>query len=67
MIRLARGKVVSIRDAAGWTVRAHEGRVWITEQSSVQDVLLEPGEAFRLARPGLALVEAVSDASISIA
>lgn len=66
MIRLTRGKVVSIRDAAGWTIRAHEGRIWITEQSSAEDVLLDPGQSFRFARPGLALVEAVSDASISI-
>jgi hypothetical protein len=65
-IQLARGKPVPLRDAAGRTVHAHEGLVWITEENGVQDVVLQAGESFRLARPGLAIVEAFGDASISI-
>ena len=40
---------------------------WITEENGARDVVLEPGESFRLAHSGLAVVEAFSDASISIA
>jgi hypothetical protein len=47
-------------------VLAHEGRIWITEEAGNADVVLRPGESFRLARRGLAVVEALSDASISI-
>jgi ferric-dicitrate binding protein FerR (iron transport regulator) len=47
-------------------VHAHEGRVWITEEAASADVVLGAGESFRLARRGLAVVEALSDASISI-
>jgi len=47
-------------------VRAHAGRVWITEENGARDVVLEPGDSFRLAHSGLAVVEAFSDASISI-
>jgi hypothetical protein len=65
-IQLARGEAVPVRDAAGQTVHAHEGRVWITEEAAIDDVMLLPGESFRLARRGLAVVEALSDASISI-
>jgi hypothetical protein len=64
---LARGEAVTVRDGLGQTVRAHSGRVWLTEESGSQDVVLEPGESFRLARSGLAVVEALRYASISIA
>ena len=39
--------------------------MWITEEDSLGDVVLEPGESFTLARSGLAIVEAFDDASIS--
>jgi Protein of unknown function (DUF2917) len=63
---MARGDAVPVRDAAGHTVHAHEGQVWITEEAGIDDVMLRPGESFQLARRGLAVVEALSDASISI-
>jgi len=66
-IQLVRGEAVPVRDAKGRTVRAHAGRVWITEENGARDVVLEPGDSFRLAHCGLAVVEAFSDASISIA
>jgi len=65
-IQLARGAAMPVRGGAGHTVHAHEGRIWITEEASSADVVLRPGESFRLARRGLAVVEALSDASISI-
>lgn len=65
-IRLACGETVPVRGAAGRIVHAHEGLVWITEERAAADVLLRPGESFRLARPGLAVIEAFRDASISI-
>jgi len=67
ILLLARGETVPVRDGPGRTVRAHSGRVWITEEHGARDVVLEPGESFRLAHSGLAVVEAFSDASISIA
>ena len=65
-IDLHRGKLVRVRDEAGSTVTAHAGLVWITEQDSLHDVVLQGGQSFTLGRPGLALVQAFSDASISI-
>jgi hypothetical protein len=64
-IDLHRGKLVRVREGAGSTVTAHAGTVWLTEQGSLRDVLLRPGESFTLSRPGLALVQAFSDASIT--
>jgi hypothetical protein len=62
---LERGAIVEMRDAAGTTVTAQSGVVWITEEDSRGDVLLRPGQSFRLVRSGLALIEACSDASIT--
>ena len=64
-IQLMRGDAVPVRDAKGRTVYAHAGCVWLTEEN--RDVVLEAGASFRLAHSGLAVVEAFSDASISIA
>jgi Protein of unknown function (DUF2917) len=65
-MHLARGQIVPVRGAIGRTVRAHQGRVWITEENGIDDVVLGTGESFRLARSGLVVVEAFQDASISI-
>lgn len=66
MIKLQRGQLLRMLDGAGTTVTAHSGAVWITEQDSPRDVMLRAGESHRLAGSGLALLEAFSDASISL-
>jgi hypothetical protein len=66
-IDLVRGRIVPLRDGAGRTVHTLAGRVWITEEDGRRDVVLQAGESFRIAHPGLTLVEAFSDASISVA
>lgn len=63
--QLARGEYLPVR-GGGRTVHAHAGRVWITEENSASDVVLEAGQSFALALPGLAIVEAFSEASLSI-
>jgi hypothetical protein len=66
-IDLQRGKLLRILGGAGSTVTAHAGSVWITEEASTRDVVLRPGQSLKLQRPGLALVEAISDAAIFFA
>jgi len=66
-LRLARGQTLKVHDGAGSTVCAREGTVWITEENSRNDVLLEAGQCFRLQKPGLAVVQAFDDASVSFA
>ena len=66
-LRLARGQTLKIQDAVGSTICAREGSVWITEENSREDVVLEPGNCFRLDRPGTTLVQAFADASVSLA
>jgi hypothetical protein len=64
-VRLARGAIVRMCDAAGTTVSAHQGLVWITEENGARDVLLRAGQSFHFCRSGLALVEAWTDAALS--
>ena len=66
-LRLSRGQTLKMQDAAGSTICAREGTVWITEENSRKDVVLEPGYCFRVNRPGLTLVQAFADASVSLA
>jgi hypothetical protein len=66
-LQLARGQTIKLRDSVGSTICAREGTVWITEENSRKDVVLEPGACFRLAKPGLTIVQAFADASVSLA
>lgn len=66
-LRLARGQTLKLTDSVGSTICAREGAVWITEENSRKDVVLEPGSCYRLAKPGLTLVQAFADASLSLA
>jgi hypothetical protein len=66
-LRLARGQTLKLRDGVGSTICAREGTVWITEENSRKDVVLEPGHCFRVDKPGLTLVQAFADASVSLA
>lgn len=60
--RLGEGK-----QPRGSTICAREGSVWITEENNRKDVVLEPGYCFRVERPGLTIVQAFADASVSLA
>lgn len=64
-VRLARGAVMPMRNAAGTAVTAHAGVLWITEENSARDVLLRAGESFHFRRSGLTLVEAWTEAALT--
>ncbi len=65
-LQLSRGQTLKLQDAVGSTICAREGTVWITEENSRKDVVLEPGYCFRVDRPGLTIVQAFADASVSL-
>jgi hypothetical protein len=66
-LRLGRGQTLKVHDGAGSTICANEGIVWITEENGRSDVLLEAGQCFRLQKPGIAVLQAFDDASVSFA
>lgn len=64
-IDLKRGNLLRVHGGAGNTVTVLSGSVWITEQGSAWDIMLAPGRSFTLRQPGLSLIEAFNDASLS--
>ena len=66
-LRLGRGQTLKLRNGLGSTICAREGTVWITEENSRKDVVLEPGSCHRVGNPGLTLVQAFADAQVSLA
>ena len=65
-LRLARGQTLKMLDAVGSTICAGDGTVWITQENSRKDIVLEPGGCFRINQPGITLVQAFADASVSL-
>lgn len=55
-----------IRRGAGWTVRATQGTVWLTQDGDPRDIVLQPGDSFVLDRDGDALLTALDDTAIRL-
>ena len=66
-LKLSRGQTLKLTDSAGSMICAREGTVWITEENSRKDVVLGPGHCYQIGKPGLTLVQAFADASVSLA
>lgn len=66
MIDLAHREILPIRNAAGTRIDCLRGRVWITEQPSAGDIVLEAGDAYRISHNGLAVVQALRDAVVGV-
>jgi hypothetical protein len=65
-ITLAPGQVYAIDGAAGRTIRASFGIVWVTEEGDTGDFIVRPGEPRVVRSPGRTLVQALQSASVSI-
>jgi len=65
-LRLSRGQVLRVVDGAGSTIHADCGKVWVTEENRPVDVILEAGASYRLREPGVAVIEALSEASLCL-
>ncbi|HEY7240209.1 MAG TPA: DUF2917 domain-containing protein [Burkholderiales bacterium] len=62
-VRLAPNQTLKVVDGAGSTVCALEGALWITEENQVRDIVLEPGDCYRLQHAGTALVNSLGGAA----
>lgn len=61
--RLAKDAAVPLTRAQGTTVWCRHGEIWITQDGDLRDIVLGPGERFRLDARS-ALVSALTDAEI---
>ncbi len=55
---LTTGAVLNISDGNGRSLRVLEGRVWVTEQGSLDDVFLDAGSSYTFDGSGSAVVTA---------
>jgi hypothetical protein len=65
-LQLARGQTLKLEDAIGSTICARSGTVWVTEENSRKDIVLENGACHRVDHDGLTLIQAFADASVSL-
>jgi len=63
---LAPGQIVKSPSAQGVEVAVEAGRVWITEESRLDDIWLAAGSRVKLDGEGLAILEAVGPARIRV-
>jgi hypothetical protein len=62
-VRLGPNQTLRVVDGAGSTVSAIEGSVWITEENQPTDIVLAPGDSYRLRQRGIALVNSLGGAA----
>ncbi len=65
-LTLRTGEVLRLDDPQGVEIACDAGRVWITEESGLDDFWLGAGQSVRLGRRGLAVLEATQAARVRI-
>lgn len=65
-LALARRDSVSVVNAVGTRVTCVSGSLWITQHRDTRDVMLDPGDAFVLDRPGAAIIQAIRPSTLLI-
>lgn len=63
---LEHGAVLRITNGRGLLVTAHVGTLWITEQGDRRDVIVTGSRSYRIESDGLAIVNALEGASVTI-
>ena len=63
---LAAGELVQLDGARGTTLRVTRGRLWITLERDLRDIVLEAGDTYTIDRGGLTVIEAQGDATVCV-
>ena len=64
VIGLEQRGIAPVEDALGTRIDCLCGRIWITEPGCTDDIVLEAGESYEIARVGVAVVQALRDAVV---
>jgi Protein of unknown function (DUF2917) len=66
-VKLGPNQTLKVMDAAGSTVCALEGAIWITEENDAKDIVLQPGGCYRFRHDGVAIVNSLGgEAAVSL-
>lgn len=66
ILALSTADAAHLSNVQGWTVRALDGSVWITQDGDIRDVVISAGQSFVLNRNTPALLSAFGKAHISL-
>ncbi len=57
-VRLRPDQVLTLSgDRRGWSIVCESGRLWITQTGDPLDYNLNPGEQFRVSKPGVVVIQ----------
>jgi uncharacterized protein (AIM24 family) len=65
-VSLEAGEVLTLQDAAGTSIVTRTGTVWVTEEGSIEDRIIGPGETVVISHAGMTVVQALKNAWISL-
>ena len=65
-LSLETGEVLTLQDAAGTSIAARTGTVWVTEEGSIEDRIVGPGDSIVISHAGRTVVQALKPAWISL-
>ena len=65
-VGMPRGSLLRIDEGAGVLVYVWEGELWLTQEGSCRDHVLQPGQWFRLDRGGATLLHAFRRSVVSL-
>jgi Protein of unknown function (DUF2917) len=66
LIDLAAGEVHALRVGPPARLRVLEGRVWVTEERLLDDIVAGRGDEIRVSRRGVAVLEGLDDARLAV-
>ena len=55
---LARRELMAVEQASGYLLVCRNGELWITQQGSSQDIVLEPGQSWQVESPATVVISA---------
>lgn len=65
-IGMPRGATLRIEEGAGVLLHVWEGVIWLTEEGSLEDHMLQPGQWYRVAQGGAVLAHAFERSLVSL-
>jgi Protein of unknown function (DUF2917) len=63
---LRKGEILHLQHALGQRIEALSGRVWITMDGDLRDIVIDAGEGFTVDRGTDVLLSAISDAQFAV-
>lgn len=66
LLALEPGQVLALDDARGTRIGARYGAIWVTEEGSAEDHIVEPGRTHVVARDGRTVLQAMQPAWVAL-